>query len=70
MMLINLSYYISRYQGYSDFFCFTVPHANMYIVVNPVRLAVDYLTLVWLNAFSLNLLHSLVSGNKGESKFR
>ena len=37
----------------------------MYIVVNPVRLAVDYLTLVWLNAFSLNLLHSLVSGSKG-----
>ena len=41
-----------------------VPHANMYVVVNPIRLAVDYLTLVWLNAFSLNLLHSLVSKYK------
>ena len=31
----------------------------MFVNVNPVRLSLDYMTVVWLNAFSLNLLHSL-----------
>ncbi len=36
---------------------FPVPHANLYIVVNPIRFNLDYITLVWLNAFFLSLAH-------------
>lgn len=43
---------------------FAVPHANVYIMVNPVRLQLDYLTVVWLNAFALNLLKRAVSSIK------
>ncbi|KAL3842978.1 hypothetical protein ACJMK2_020946 [Sinanodonta woodiana] len=45
---------------YTDYF-FTegidtpVPHANLYVLVNPINLTVDYLTLLWANCFSLSL---------------
>uniref|UniRef100_A0A2C9JX98 Uncharacterized protein n=1 Tax=Biomphalaria glabrata TaxID=6526 RepID=A0A2C9JX98_BIOGL len=38
-------------------FCF--PHANMYVLVNPVRLTLDFLTLLWSNVFLLTLTNSL-----------
>lgn len=42
------------------FLCFSVPHANVYVLVNPVRLHLDYLTVLWANYFSLNLAQTLV----------
>ncbi|KAJ8298803.1 hypothetical protein KUTeg_022863 [Tegillarca granosa] len=39
---------------------YPVPHANLYILVNPIRLTVDYLTLLWLNYFILSLSNSVV----------
>ena len=38
-----------------------VPHANLFVVVNPIRLVLDYTTILWLNAFALNLLKRAVS---------
>ncbi|XP_052224963.1 UHRF1-binding protein 1-like isoform X2 [Dreissena polymorpha] len=51
---------------YTDYFFtegidYPVPHANLYILVNPVRLHVDFLTILWANYFSLNLLQSVES---------
>ncbi|XP_053383939.1 bridge-like lipid transfer protein family member 3B isoform X2 [Mercenaria mercenaria] len=45
---------------YTDYFFtdgidYPVPHANMYVLINPVRLHIDYLTMLWSNYFSLNL---------------
>ena len=48
-MLFNVLFYV------------TVPHSNLYAVVNPVYLKVDFLTILWLNAFLLNLLKNAVS---------
>lgn len=45
----------------NDCLSFPVPSANLYVVVNPVRLMMDYLTVLWLNAFTLNLLKKAVS---------
>ena len=43
-------------------FCiFSVPHANLYVLINPVKLMVDYLTVLWSNYFLLNLAQSMVS---------
>ncbi|KAK3581543.1 hypothetical protein CHS0354_031884 [Potamilus streckersoni] len=53
---------------YTDYF-FTegidspVPHANLYVLVNPVNLTVDYLTLLWANCFSLNLAQFMKSAD-------
>ncbi|XP_060600792.1 bridge-like lipid transfer protein family member 3B isoform X2 [Ruditapes philippinarum] len=49
---------------YTDYFFtdgidYPVPHANMYVLVNPVRLHLDYLTMLWSNYFSLNLAQVL-----------
>ena len=38
-----------------------VPHSNMYIVINPVCVMVDYLTIEWLNEFLLDLAKRAVS---------
>ncbi|XP_055899338.1 bridge-like lipid transfer protein family member 3A isoform X3 [Biomphalaria glabrata] len=38
---------------------YPVPHANMYVLVNPVRLTLDFLTLLWSNVFLLTLTNSL-----------
>lgn len=38
---------------------FPVPHANLYALVNPVQLRIDYLTLLWLNYFLLQLSKNL-----------
>ncbi|ELU09962.1 hypothetical protein CAPTEDRAFT_105822 [Capitella teleta] len=35
---------------------FPVPASNLYVVLNPIRLMMDFLTVLWLNAFTLNLL--------------
>ncbi|KAL4224791.1 UHRF1 (ICBP90) binding protein 1-like [Mactra antiquata] len=43
---------------------YPVPHANMYVLINPVRLNVDYLTVLWANYFSLNLAQMVE--NQGE----
>lgn len=37
-----------------------VPNSNLFIMINPICLSVDYLTIVWLNAFSLNLAKKAV----------
>jgi hypothetical protein len=39
----------------------TVPHSNLYAVINPIYLKVDFLTILWLNTFLLNLLKNAVS---------
>jgi len=36
-------------------FFFLVPHSNLFITINPICLTVDYQTIIWLNAFYLNL---------------
>ncbi|XP_060070789.1 bridge-like lipid transfer protein family member 3B [Ylistrum balloti] len=38
---------------------YKVPHANLYMLVNPIRLNLDYLTLLWVNFFMLNLSQSV-----------
>jgi len=38
-----------------------VPHSNLYIVVSPLCVVVDYLTLKWLNEFMLDLAKRAVS---------
>ena len=38
----------------------SVPHANLYALLNPVRLTFDRLTVLWLNFFLLDLSLSLV----------
>ena len=40
---------------------FVVPHANLYVLLNPIRLNLDWLTLLWANFFMLNLSKSIVS---------
>ncbi|WAR03200.1 UH1BL-like protein [Mya arenaria] len=44
---------------------YPVPHANIYVLVNPVRLHIDFLTLLWANYFSLNLAQ-MVESHQGE----
>ncbi|XP_062591899.1 bridge-like lipid transfer protein family member 3B isoform X2 [Saccostrea cucullata] len=49
---------------YTDYFFpedidFPVPHANLYVLLNPIRLNVDWLTLLWANFFMLNLSKSI-----------
>ncbi|OWF43212.1 UHRF1-binding protein 1-like isoform X2 [Mizuhopecten yessoensis] len=49
---------------YTDYFFpeginYPVPHANLYMLVNPIRLNLDYLTLLWVNFFMLNLSQSV-----------
>jgi len=39
----------------------TVPHSNLYIVVSPLCVMVDYLTIEWLNEFLLDLAKRAVS---------
>ena len=39
----------------------SVPHPNIYIVINPIKLYLDFTTILWLNAFSLNLFRQVVS---------
>jgi len=39
---------------------FPVPHANIYVLINPIRLTLDYLTVLWTNFFLLNLSQSVV----------
>ncbi|KAK3104114.1 hypothetical protein FSP39_024532 [Pinctada imbricata] len=38
---------------------FPVPHANLYILLNPTRLYIDWLTMLWANYFSLSLSQSV-----------
>ncbi|XP_014780319.1 bridge-like lipid transfer protein family member 3A isoform X2 [Octopus bimaculoides] len=42
-----------------------VPHANLYVLLNPVQLRVDYLTLLWLNYFVLQLSKNLKENTDG-----
>lgn len=44
---------------------FPVPHANLYALVNPVQLRIDYLTLLWVNYFLLQLSKNLKEGADG-----
>ncbi|KAH9519135.1 hypothetical protein Btru_074823 [Bulinus truncatus] len=36
-----------------------MPHANIYALVNPIRITLDFLTLLWSNVFLLTLTNSL-----------
>jgi hypothetical protein len=36
-------------------FYIAVPHSNLFIIVNPLCLTVDYITIEWLNAFMIDL---------------
>ncbi|XP_048728642.1 bridge-like lipid transfer protein family member 3B isoform X4 [Ostrea edulis] len=38
---------------------FPVPHANLYVLLNPIHLSLDWLTLLWVNFFMLNLSNSI-----------
>ncbi|XP_059172089.1 bridge-like lipid transfer protein family member 3B isoform X2 [Physella acuta] len=38
---------------------YPVPHSNMYVMVNPIRITLDFLTLLWSNVFLLTLSNSL-----------
>ncbi|GAB1600654.1 UHRF1-binding protein 1-like isoform X2 [Argonauta hians] len=42
-----------------------VPHANLYVLMNPVQLRVDYLTLLWVNYFVLQLTKNLKENTDG-----
>ncbi|CAL1533724.1 unnamed protein product, partial [Lymnaea stagnalis] len=49
---------------YTDYFFpegleYPVPHSNIYVMVNPVRVTLDFLTLLWSNVFLLTLSNSL-----------
>ncbi|KAL5007583.1 hypothetical protein ScPMuIL_016389, partial [Solemya velum] len=49
---------------YTDYFFteginYPVPHSNLYVLVNPIRLTIDYLTLLWMNYFALNLSQNI-----------
>ncbi|XP_046559644.1 LOW QUALITY PROTEIN: UHRF1-binding protein 1-like [Haliotis rubra] len=45
-----------------------VPHANLYVLLNPVRLTVDFLTLLWTNYFMLSLSQNLELDNKTSAR--
>jgi hypothetical protein len=46
----------------------SVPHSNLFIIVNPICLMVDYITIEWLNAFMIDLANKAVQnlGNKND----
>ncbi|XP_071104547.1 bridge-like lipid transfer protein family member 3B [Haliotis cracherodii] len=45
-----------------------VPHANLYILLNPVRLTLDFLTLLWTNYFMLSLSQNLELDDQTSAK--
>ena len=50
---------------------FSVPPPKFFAYINPVQLSVDPLTVLWLNAFALNLQQSvkMLSLEKGEAPY-
>ena len=41
-----------------------VPHPNLYILVNPVKVTLDFLSLLWSQYFFFTLAQSVVSGKQ------